>query len=295
VTPIGPEGFAWCARTGHQSRIHFLELLQAGRRRSDLTEEALADLREQGLPQEPMRRLHAQPPNGITDPDGWTPYREALEIIVERPRRIAPEGALRGGWIENGFSLDRAIVREGAGPFALLLHAGCGVPAERRIHKRIPLNDRPREEQTRVRGEIWDGYADLKAYRRAPDPRQAPILAARFDAIFTQRTGFETLNQTRKRRQGHQDDRLRVLKRPDIPRHTHGSENDIRGYVKGRKVRGGTRSDLGRRGRDTFARLKKTCRKLGISFWAYLTDRIEQRGEIAPLPDIIRQRAAAMP
>jgi len=55
-------------------------------------------------------------------------------------------------------------------------------------------------------------------------------------------------------------------------------------------VSGGTRSDLGKRCRDTFASLKKTCRKLGVSFWEYLTDRIEQRGEIAFLPDIIRQR-----
>ncbi|WP_325291741.1 hypothetical protein [Thiocapsa sp.] len=34
----------------------------------------------------------------------------------------------------------------------------------------IPLNDRQRADQARVRGEIWDLYADLKAYRRNPDP-----------------------------------------------------------------------------------------------------------------------------
>ena len=39
---------------------------------------------------------------------------------------------------------------------------------------------------------------------------------------------------------------LLVLLRPDVPLHTHGSENDIRGFVKWRKISGGTRSDLGR-------------------------------------------------
>ena len=39
--------------------------------------------------------------------------------------------------------------------------------------------------------------------------------------------------------------------------------------------------------------MKKTCRKLGVSFWDFLGDRIGQHGEIAPLPDIIRERAAA--
>ncbi len=84
-----------------------------------------------------------------------------------------------------------------------------------------------------------------------------------------------------------------MLLRPDIPLHTNGSENDIRGYVKWRKISGGTRSDLGRRCRDTFASLKKTCRKLGISFWDYLNDRIGQVGDIPPLPEIVRERILA--
>ncbi|MEJ2327600.1 MAG: hypothetical protein P8Y25_12645, partial [Chromatiaceae bacterium] len=58
-------------------------------------------------------------------------------------------------------------------------------------------------------------------------------------------------------------------------------------------ISGGTRSDLGKRCRDGFASLKKTCRKLGISFWDYLGDRIGRHGNIAPLPDITRERAAA--
>jgi hypothetical protein len=58
-------------------------------------------------------------------------------------------------------------------------------------------------------------------------------------------------------------------------------------------ISGGIRSHLGRRCRDTFASPKKTCRKLGISFWEYLNDRIEQTGTIPPLPDIVRERAAA--
>jgi len=57
VTQIGTEWFTWFSSTGSKSRINFLELLQAGRLRYDLNEEALAYLSEQGLPQEPMRRL----------------------------------------------------------------------------------------------------------------------------------------------------------------------------------------------------------------------------------------------
>ena len=74
--------------------------------------------------------------------------------------------------------------------------------------------------------------------------------------------------------------------------HNNAAESDIRDYVKKRKISGSTRSDDGRRCRDTFASLKKTCRKLGIGFWNYLRDRIRKLGQIPRLADLIRQRAA---
>jgi len=295
VTPIGNAYFAWFASTASKSRINFLERLHAGGIHYGLNEHTLDYWTEQGLPQIPRQRLQARWPGTISDPEGWDVHLDRLGIYDERHRRIATEGALLGGLIDQGFSLDLVIVSDGAGQFAILLHALCWVHAERLVHKLVPLNERHREDPERVRGEIWDLYRDLKRYQTDPDPAQAPALAARFDQVFTQRTAFETLNRTLKRLHGHKDKLLLVLKRPDIPLHTNGSENDIRGYVQWRKVSGGTRSDLGRRCRDTFASLKKTCRKLGISFWDYLADRIEQKGEIPPLPDIIRQRAAAVP
>jgi hypothetical protein len=84
---------------------------------------------------------------------------------------------------------------------------------------------------------------------------------------------------------------LLVLERPDLPLHNNLSEGDIREYVKRRKISGGTRSEDGRRCRDTFASLKKTCRKLGVSFWSFLTDRVGGDGAILPLPALIQAHA----
>ena len=78
-----------------------------------------------------------------------------------------------------------------------------------------------------------------------------------------------------------------MLNRPDIPLHNNLSENDIREYVKKRKISGSTRSDTGKKCRDTFISIKKTCRKLGISFWQYLDDRISQKNKILPLAELI--------
>jgi hypothetical protein len=60
-----------------------------------------------------------------------------------------------------------------------------------------------------------------------------------------------------------------------------------------RKISGGTRSELGRKARDTFVGLKKTCRKLGISFWNYLTSRLHGDEQVRSLSDVIRAKAAA--
>jgi hypothetical protein len=85
---------------------------------------------------------------------------------------------------------------------------------------------------------------------------------------------------------------LLALERPEVPLHTNGSERDIRDQVKKRKISGGTRSELGRQCRDTFSSLKATCRKLSISFWDYLTDRISRCDQVPLLPHFIEQRIA---
>jgi hypothetical protein len=295
VTQIGNPHFAWFASTHSKSRINFLELLHASNLCYSPNEHALEYWREQGLAQVVRERLEAGFSEPIRDAECWEVQLDRLGIFDQRHRRIATEGALLGGLIDTGFSLELAIISDGAGQFAILLHALCWVHAERLVHKLIPLNDRHREDQQRVRSEIWELYRDLKRYQADPQPEQILPLRTRFDAVFTQRTSFGTLNATLKRLHKQREKLLLVLKRPDIPLHTNSSENDIRGYVKWRKVSGGTRSELGRRCRDTFASVKKTCRKLGLSFWEYLGDRLESKHEVPYLPDVILERARSSP
>ena len=174
VTQIGNDWFAWFASTASKSRINFLQLLHAGNITYCLNAHALSYLQEERLPKEPLRRLQAHTQTTIAAVACWEDHLDALGITCERHRRIATEGALLGGLIEKGFSPELAIISDGAGQFAILLHALCWVHAERLVHKLIPLNERHRQDQERVRGEIWDLYADLKTYRRDPDPASAP-------------------------------------------------------------------------------------------------------------------------
>ncbi|HDZ02555.1 MAG TPA: transposase, partial [Nitrospirae bacterium] len=113
----------------------------------------------------------------------------------------------------------------------------------------------------------------------------------RFDEIFQEETCFVTLNLALKRLYKNKAELLLVLDRPEIPLHNNASETDIREYVKRRKVSGGTRSDAGRKCRDTFTSLKKTSRKLNVSFWLYLNDRIGSLNAISLLDQLMRLRS----
>jgi hypothetical protein len=173
----------------------------------------------------------------------------------------------------------------------VLLHALCWIHAERVLAKLVGFNDAQRQALAQVRTSVWALYRDLKAYKAAPTPEAKRLLEERFDKLCATQTCFVSLNLAQKRMGKNKRELLLVLERPDLPLHNNLSEGDIREYVKRRKISGGTRSDEGRRGRDTFASLKKTCRKLGVSFWNFLKDRVGDEGAIQPLPALIEARA----
>ena len=141
----------------------------------------------------------------------------------------------------------------------------------------------------------WWFYADLKLYKDDPTPARRTALRARFERIFGRVTGFTELDDTVARIQANKDELLRVLDRPEIPLHTNGSENDIRGFVTKRRISGETRSAAGKQARDTFLSLLKTCSKLAVSFWDYLGARLKipETDPVSWLPDLIRQRVPA--
>jgi len=183
------------------------------------------------------------------------------------------------------------LVSDDAGQFKIsgLLHALCWLHAERSIRKLVPLSPREQEAIDNVRDAVWKYYQRLRAYRESPTPRRKAALERDFERLFRRRTGFADLNEALWRIHEKRNDLLLVLDRPEIPLHNNLSESDIREWAKKRKISAGTRSELGRRCRDTFISLKKTCRKLGVSFWRYLQDRIRGAHEILTLPELMRQ------
>jgi hypothetical protein len=296
-TQLGNDHFAAFATTRSKSRLNFLEMLRAGYRDYVINAKALAYMRQRALAGPVVAQLAAHPDQHFPDGAAWRRHLEQLGIaalvVTPDPVKIATEGAVWGSIKAHGLLPDTVILSDDAGQFALDQHALCWVHAERLVHRLDTFTDRQHATQQLVRALIWWFYADLKAYRRAPDRRRRCELRVRFDRIFRRRTGFATLDRLLARLHANKAELLLVLDRPELPLHTNGSERDLRPQVIKRKISGGTRSEQGRACRDAFLGLLLTCAKLGISFWDYLGHRLGVPGADAPcLPDLIRLRSA---
>ncbi len=225
----------------------------------------------------------------------WEKQLRRWRIDSPDARRLVSEAALFGSLMKHDLYVHQPLISDDAAQFKVLgLMVGlCWLHAERHVARLIPLNAREQKAYDRTRDAIWKYYQRLKSYRESPTPRKKARLERDFDRLFLRPTGYADLNEALLKIHAKRENLLLVLERPEIPLHNNLSENDIRQYVKKRKISAGTRSDLGRRCRDTFLSLKTTCRKLGVTFWRYLQDRIHGLNSIPMLGDLIREKATA--
>jgi len=289
---IGNDLFAYFSSSESKSRINFLKLLRGGYADYVVNADAVAYMKQQDLRQGVIARLAEAGTTFFSDERAWQAQLFVLGITSARHVQIATEAALLASALTHGLSRDMVILSDDAGQFNILIHALCWVHAERNINKLLGFNDEQRAALAGVRDQIWSLYKKLKAYRTSPSQSLRAEIEAEFDRIFTQKTCFITLNQALARIQQNKVELLRVLDYPHVPLHNNGCETDIREAVTKRKVSGGTQSHLGRLARDTFLTLKRTCRKLGVSFWQLLNDRNAAVNNIPNLGQLISEAAA---
>jgi hypothetical protein len=294
ATQIGSDRFC-VFRTGpSKSRLAFLSRL-CGRSSLWVINRAAFDyMKDRALPQVVIDKFAVYEDRVFASREEWESCLSGLGLgemkVTPDPVLIATEGALWGAIRHQGLLADTVIVSDDAGQFRVGLHGLCWVHAERLVHKLIPTNDKQRNAIEVAKRMIWWLYRALKEYKLAPSPERAEILRARFDRIFKRaRTGYASLDKLLGRLFRNKQGLLRVLERPETPLNTNGTEYDIRAFVTKRKISGGTVSDAGRDARDIMLGLYKTCKKLGVSFYHFIGDRLGIEGhEIPPLDSLVR-------
>ena len=140
--------------------------------------------------------------------------------------------------------------------------------------------------------DFWDYYRELLAYRDAPSSSGAAKLQAEFYRLFNSNTGYQELDERKRLTVAKISELLLVLDHPELPLHNNPAELGARTMVQRRNISYATQTLEGTKAWDIFMSLVATTRKLGISFFEYMRDRISQLGNIPSLATLIREQSS---
>ena len=142
---------------------------------------------------------------------------------------------------------------------------------------------------------FWNYYRKLLAYRDSPSQEKAHQLEMEFWTLFTEKTGYEKLDERKRLTALKVDKLLLVLEHPELPLHNNPAELAARTMVQRRNISYATQTEQGTKAWDIFMSLVDTTCKLGISFFEYIRDRICQVKNIPFLGTIIREKSSSNP
>lgn len=170
----------------------------------------------------------------------------------------------------------------------------CWVHEGRHYKKLTPYVAQHRQVLEEFLESFWVYYDELLRYRQAPTRKERERLAAKFDALFSTQTGYDALDDRIAKTQAKKDYLLMVLEHPEIPLHNNSVELEARRRVRKRDVSFGPRTEDGRRTWDTFQTLVATTKKLGVSFFDYIHDRVSKANQIPALDILIAEQAKSL-
>jgi hypothetical protein len=186
------------------------------------------------------------------------------------------------------------IVCDDAGQFKLLTEklALCWIHAGRHYEKLSPVVPHHAKLLDAFLDRYWDFYRLLQRYRAGPSDASAESLRLTFDELFATRTGYSALDDRVAKTAAKKGELLTVLSVPSVPLHNNASELQARVSARRRDVSLHSRSIRGARAMDIFTTLVQTSKKLGISAYAYLSDRLTHCYAMPSLSASIRTAAS---
>jgi len=227
-----------------------------------------------------------------------------LRLVEERLGTLGPQQrkwvldatAVAAYHAEVGFPVVKLLVCDDAPQFTWLTEelALCWIHEARHYKKLVPTYPPFQKILAAFMDRFWDYYAALLAYRTQPLHAPAERLAGGFDDLFATTTDYYALDDRIAKTKAKKAALLLVLQHPEIPLHNNAAELGARQRVRKRAVSFGPRTPEGANAWDTFMTLAATTQKLGVSFFAYVHDRIAQANQIPRLDNLISDRATTL-
>jgi len=214
-------------------------------------------------------------------------------LNVQQRTAILGAAAVAAYHAEKGVPIVDTLVCDDASVFHWLTRAImlCWVHDGRAYKKLEPVVALHRQRLEEFRKRYWEYYDQLLVYREKPTAKERKRLERQFDILFATETGYHDLDQRIAKTHVKKASLLQVLKHPELPLHNNASELAVRQRVRKRDVSFGPRTQLGLQAWDTFMTLADTARKLGISFYAYIRDRVAETKQIPPMSLLVTKRA----
>jgi hypothetical protein len=214
----------------------------------------------------------------------------------QQQNRVLEAAAISAYQGELEFPVVQLIVCDDAPQFKGVTEelALCWVHDGRHYKKLCPYVAYHRELVESFLKSYWAFYDQLLTYQDHPTPEEKGRLSLEFDELFTTVTGYNALDERIVKTRSKKDSLLKVLEHPEIALHNNPAELGARLRVRKRDVSFGTRSEAGTKAWDTFMTLAATAKKLGVSFYKYIRDRISGANEIPHLADLIDERAKTL-
>jgi hypothetical protein len=282
--------------TDKKDRLAALQALLNGRALTfRLNAEAYAWLEPVSLPASALAALQQLPQDQVLSEAEFTRQLTAWLPELGNPsrRRILEAAAVAAYHAQQDFPSVDLLVCDDADQFKRLTDdlGLCWIHDARHYKKLNPVVLHHRKLLDDFMGRYWDLYDALLTYRQVPTPEEAVRLSQQFDSLFATTTGYADLDARIAKTQAKKDALLMVLKHPEIPLHNNPAELAARRRVRKRDVSFGPRTNDGKKAWDTFMTLADTAKKLGVSFYRYVYDRVSQANQIPKLADLIAERA----
>lgn len=280
----------------HKDRLTVLDVLRNGRSRIfRFNAEALSYL--EGLPFSKLTRqtLQACLSEDVFDEDTFMARmkRNLPNLPTQQRKAIIDAAAVAAYHAEFGVAVIQTLICDDAPQFKWLTRSMmlCWVHEGRAYKKLLPVVGYHRELLENFLKRFWGVYDRLLNYREQPTTQDAAQLETEFDELFATQTGYGELDKRIAKTQSKKASLLLVLKHPELPLHNNPAELAARFRVRKRDVSFGPRTEDGRRAWDTFMTLAATTKKLDVSFYEYIRDRISKNYSIPPLDELILKRA----
>jgi hypothetical protein len=233
----------------------------------------------------------------------WLTYEQIEEWVAtdlaslgkQQKARVLAAAALTAYHAQTTMPVLEVLMSDDAPQFKCLAKEQtlCWVHDGRHYKKLTPHVTYHQKLLADFRSKYWEYYAELEQYRAAPSETDATQLRQKFDTLFSTVTGYNDLDERITKTKAKKKELLLALKYPELPLHNNPAELGARQRVRKRDVSFGPRTKDGVQAWDTFMTLAETAKKLGVSFYAYIYDRISESYKLPNLADMIRQRSPA--